>query len=233
MQDNDLPAASPKQTVLVLQKIRDLILQGVLASGERLTEAGLAERLGSSRTPIRQALPSLAKEGLLVATGKRGFAVRSFSAQECLDAIRLRAALEGLAARSLAERGCDAATLQRFEDILLEGDAIFAKRSLSDSDEAAYGAMNARFHALLIEGAGNELLAELVARCHVVPFVSPSTIAFDRNDLQSAFDLLSYAHRQHHAIVDAIRRRDGSRAEFLLREHAVTQEVSMNFGRTS
>ena len=228
MTDENTMATSQKQNVLVLQQLRDMILQGELASGERLTEAGLAERLGISRTPIRQSLPALAKEGLLVATGKRGFAVRSFTPQECLDAIRLRAALEGLAARAIAERGAAPDLLARFQACLDEGDAIFAKRRVVESDETRYGAMNDRFHNLLFEGAGNPLLGELAERCRVVPFVSPATIAFDKGNLTSVYDFLSYAHRQHHAIVDALRAGDGGRAEFLLREHAVTQEKSMN-----
>jgi GntR family transcriptional regulator of vanillate catabolism len=69
----------------------------------------------------------------------------------------------------------------------------------------------------------------MVGRCNVIPFVSPATIAFDRDDLAAVYDFLSYAHRQHHAIVEAIRTRNASRAEFLLREHATTQEASMNF----
>lgn len=178
-------------------------------------------------------MPALAKEGLLVASGARGFEVRSFTARECVEAIRLRAALEGIAARAIAERGAEPELLDRFDASLAEGDAIFAKGDLVESDEARYGAMNQRFHALLLEGSGNPLLSELVARCNVVPFVSPAIMAFDRNDLPNVYNFLSYAQRQHHAIVDAICTRNAIRAEFLLREHAVTQEQSMNFGKDS
>ena len=82
-----------------------MILRGELAPGERLGEVALAERLGVSRTPIRQALPALACEGLLAAAGRRGYLVRSFSPQDVLDAIETRGVLEGLAARRIAERG--------------------------------------------------------------------------------------------------------------------------------
>jgi len=221
--------ASQKQHALVLQQLREMILRGELASGERVTEAALAARLGSSRTPVRQSLPMLAKEGLLVTSGARGFAVRGFTRQECVAALRLRAALEGLAAKESAERGVGPALLDRFEACLRAGDAIFAKRGVAAGDEALYAEMNSRFHDLLLEGAGNRLLSELVGRCNVVPFVSPAAVAFDRTDLRSAYDFLSYAHRQHHAIVDAIRTRDAGRAEFLVREHAMTQEESLNF----
>lgn len=218
-----------RQNGAALKQLREMILLGEFASGERVTEAALAERLGISRTPIRHALPALAQEGLLVASGARGFAVRGFTPHECLEALRLRAALEGLAARAVAEAGAGAVLLERFESCLVEGDAIFAKGCVIETDEALYGAMNQTFHTLLLKGAGNALLSDMVARCNLVPFVSPATIAFDRSDLATVYAFLSYAQRQHHAIVDAIRTRNPARAEFLLREHAITQEQSMNF----
>ena len=67
-------------------RIREMILQGHLKPGERVTELGLAERLGLSRTPIRGVLPSLAAEGFLKAVGKRGFAVAQFSDRESFEA---------------------------------------------------------------------------------------------------------------------------------------------------
>ncbi|MEA0634218.1 GntR family transcriptional regulator, partial [Xanthomonas campestris pv. campestris] len=63
-----------------VQQLRELILCGTFAPGERITEAALAERLAISRTPIRQALPALCQEGLLVQAGNRGYAVRRFRA---------------------------------------------------------------------------------------------------------------------------------------------------------
>ncbi|AEQ95134.1 VanR [Xanthomonas oryzae pv. oryzicola BLS256] len=65
----------------------------------------MAERLGISRTPIRQALPALCQEGLLVQAGNRGYAVRRCSQRESLDALTVRALMEGRAARTVAEEG--------------------------------------------------------------------------------------------------------------------------------
>ena len=75
--------------------LREMILSGELAPGERITESGLAERLGISRTPVRNTLPALAAEGFLVPSGKRGFAVKEFTEEESLNALELRSALEG------------------------------------------------------------------------------------------------------------------------------------------
>src|SRR5262250_3091384 len=105
----------------VALRIREMILRGELEPGQRLAEVGLAERLGVSRTPIRQALPALAREGLLSAAGRRGYVVRSFSPQDVVDAIETRGLLEGLAARRIAERGAETQLLEKLKDCLAEG----------------------------------------------------------------------------------------------------------------
>ena len=220
-----------KQEADVLTRLRVMILQGRLAPGERITEAQVADMLGLSRTPVRQALPVLAEEGLLVASGARGFAVRVFTIGEIAEGVTVRAALEGLAARTLADRGLAEETRAQLDAILADGDAIFAKRHLVEVDEQLYGAMNAAFHAAIVEAAGVSIVRELLARVNRIPFASPATIAFDRADLGQMYDQLWYAHRQHHDVVDALVRGEGARAEALLREHAHTQMRSMNLRR--
>lgn len=213
-------------------KIRELILQGRLAPGTRITEAALSEMLGLSRTPVRQALPALEKDGLLTPVGKRGFAVRAFTHDESLTALETRGTLEGLAAKIAAERGLSAPLQAEFQACLAQGDAILADRGDISASNYAYGEMNARFHRLLLQAADRPLISELVERCAVVPFVSPATIAFgdaqfgDTPDAVVLADL-AYAHRQHHYIVEALERREASRAEMLLREHATIQRHSM------
>jgi GntR family transcriptional regulator of vanillate catabolism len=217
-----------KQQTLVVQRIREMILQGELAPGQRVTEAGVAEHLGISRTPVRQALPALAQEGLLVEAGARGYTVREFTVQEILDAIDARAALEGIAAHALATRGLSRAQLKAFHDCLEEGDEIFANQKLVEEDGFRYGQMNERFHQLILEGAGKTIIYDLVARCQMVPFASPGSIAFDNIEHAMAYHLLFYAHQQHHAIVDALEHGEGARVEALLREHVNPQKKSMN-----
>lgn len=88
-----------------IQQLRELILCGTLRPWPARHRAALAERLGISRTPIRQALPALCQEGLLVQAGNRGYAVRRFSQRESLDALTVRALMEGMGARTVAEEG--------------------------------------------------------------------------------------------------------------------------------
>ncbi|HEU5176062.1 MAG TPA: GntR family transcriptional regulator [Burkholderiales bacterium] len=211
----------------VALRIREMILRGELPPGERLGEEALAERLGVSRTPIRQALPALAREGLLAAAGRRGYVVRSFSPQDVLDAIETRGLLEGLAARRIAEKGPTPELIRSLKDCLSQGDAILARRRFESADEQRYSEMNGRFHALIVEGAGSRIIADALARNDHVPFASASAVAFSRDSAQ-LLPVLNYAHRQHHAIVQALENREGARAEALMREHATPVKEVLN-----
>jgi len=204
-----------------------MILRGELAPGERLAEVALAERLGVSRTPIRQALPALAREGLLAAAGRRGYVVRSFSPQDVLDAIETRGLLEGLAARRIAERGATPELIRSLKECLSQGDAILAKRRFESTDEQRYSEMNGRFHTLIVEGAASRIFADTLARNDHVPFASARAVAFSR-DLAELLPILNYAHRQHHAIVQALENRESARAEALMREHATPVKEVLN-----
>jgi GntR family transcriptional regulator of vanillate catabolism len=105
--------------------------------------------------------------------------------------------------------------------------ALFTSGRLQPGDEDRYGAINGRFHDLIVQSGGSALLQSLIERVNRAPFVSPETIVFDSEGQTRAYILLLRAHGQHHAIVDAIRTRDGARAEMLFREHAHGQRLSM------
>lgn len=208
-------------------QLREMILSGELAPGERITETGLAERLGVSRTPVRNALPALAAEGFLVRSGKRGYSVKVFTREETRSALELRAALEGIAARNLAERGASDDVLDALQQCLDDGDRLFAKRRLVYEDEETYGEMNARFHRTIAENCGSELLQSMIDRLNHLPFIAPSAIVFEEKGLEHAYDVLFRSHGQHHAITEAIRMGDGARADSLFREHGLAQRESI------
>jgi GntR family transcriptional regulator of vanillate catabolism len=208
--------------------LREMILRGKLAPGQRVAEAPLAEELGMSRTPVRQALPMLAQEGLLSLHETRGYVVRAFTWAEVVDAIDLRGVLEGLAARRVAERGASKAFLREARTCLHDGDSILNKRRIEEEDEARYAEMNARFHALILEEAGSSILSAALERNSHVPFAGPQALAFDQTNLERMYDILHYAHRQHHGIVDALERGQSGRVEALMREHADAVKASIN-----
>jgi len=210
-----------------LQRLREMILSGELAPGERLTETGLAVELGVSRTPIRHALPMLEAEGYIEPSGKRGYAVRSFDAAEAEKSLELRASLEGIAARFLVERGLPDGVLQQLQSCLAEGDEIFEKRYLDPSDEERYGDMNARFHALIVENCGSAMLIGFIERLNKMPFIDPAVVVFNQIGIDKAFDQLFRSHGQHHALLEALVSKDAARAEMLFREHGNAQRLGM------
>ena len=210
-----------------------MILHGDLAPGQRVREVELAEKLGVSRTPVRESLPILAQEGMLTQLDTRGFVVRSFTPQDIMDAIDVRGVVEGLAARMLAEQGPPRRLIQSLNECLREGDEIFAKRHLVASDEARYGEMNKQFHSLIVQGAGSKVISDALERIGRIPFAAAQAIAFDKVDLPRMYQSLSRAHHQHHLIVQALENGEGARVAALMYEHAYSTKASINLARTT
>lgn len=215
----------------VIVRIREMILQGELTPGQRVREVELAAKLGVSRTPVRESLPILAREGVLTQLDTRGFVVRAFTPREIMDGVDVRGVLEGLAARMLAEQGPSRRLIQELKECLREGDEILSKGHLVEADEARYGDMNKQFHALIVEGAGSKVIAEAIKHNDRIPFAAAHAIAFDRFDLPRTYEMLRYAHRQHHAIVQALENGEGTRVAALMFEHAYGIRESINLSR--
>lgn len=212
--------AEPSQTVRVQLRLRELILGGELKPGARIAELTLVERLGASRTPIRMALVRLQEEGLLEALPHGGFSVKDFSEYDIHDAIELRGTLEGLCARLAAERGVSTVLMNEARDCVEQIDALLAAPSLSEESFTGYVQHNGRFHDLLAEMAGSDMVRHQLERAKTLPFASPNGFVLARSTGADARDALVVAQAQHRGVLDAIRQREGSRAESLMREHA-------------
>src|SRR6202048_2452670 len=111
----------------VVMELRQAILSGRLKPGERLIEGRLADELGVSRNPVREAIRALASEGLIEVTARRGAAVATMTEHEARETIELRALLEGQNAR-LAARRQDKEIIKRIETALNKGSAAVAGR---------------------------------------------------------------------------------------------------------
>ena len=209
-----------------------MILRGELGPGERVAEAPLAELLGMSRTPVRQALPVLAQEGLLTEHQTRGYVVRGFSTADVLDAIDLRGVLEGLAARRVAERGVSRTLLQALRVCLAEGDQILAEGHVADKFEALYVDMNVRFHQLIVAECRSPIIQQALERNARIPFAGPQALALDKTSLERMYETMAYAHRQHHCIVSALERGESARVEALMREHTNPVKENLNIPAT-
>lgn len=197
-----------------------MVLAGELACGSRITELAIVEKLGISRTPIREALMRLEQEGLLEALVNGGYAVRTFSERDVTDAIELRGTLEGLSARLAAERGVAAVLLAQARDCLNQIDTVLGDRALNDASFLRYVDLNQKFHNLLSEMAGSAVIARELERVVKLPFASPSAFVLLQANSPQARDILVVAQDQHRQVLDAIERREGSRAEAIMREHS-------------
>ncbi|MBS7791955.1 GntR family transcriptional regulator [Roseococcus sp. SDR] len=204
----------------IAHALRARIFAGEHPPGSRLAEIPLAEALGVSRTPIRLALAQLEAEGLVQASAGGGFLVRRFTLPEIEDAIAVRGQLEGMAARLVAEQGLSPATRQAMEASLAAGDAALEAPLLDAAALAAYGDMNSRLHAILLEAAGNDALSRALAAITALPFAAASALVPHEGSAAARHALLRHAHHQHHLLVEALVAGQGSRAEGLMREHA-------------
>jgi GntR family transcriptional regulator of vanillate catabolism len=197
--------------------LREMLLHGELARGERISELPLVARLGASRTPIRLALERLAHIGLLDVLPTGGFAVRGFTLAEALDAIELRGVLEGTAARFAAERLRDESELDVLRHACAQMEAL---DGLTIDTFAIYMDLNESFHSGLVDLAKSAMLQRAIAQVSSLPFASASAMVFPTSVLPNAGANLVIANDQHRSIVDAIVKRQGARAESIAREHA-------------
>jgi len=200
-----------------LVSVRELLLRGEFAPGERVSELPLVARLGVSRTPIRLALERLANIGLLDVNASGGFTVRGFTSADALDAIEIRGVLEGTAARLAAERLVDTAELEPLRQRCQEMDDL---ERLSLDSFASYMDMNEAFHATIVDLAKSPMLRRTMHQAVSLPFASPSAMVFPTSGMAIADETLAIAKEHHRGIVDAIAKRQGTRAESLAREHA-------------
>lgn len=221
------PAERASQSSRALMGVRELIISGSVTAGTRLHEVALSTRLGISRTPLRAALARLAEEGLVEALPSGGYAVRGFTRDDVIDAIELRGVLEGTAARLAAERGVAADRLTQLGTLLGELDA-----ALGSSEQAMqferYVDLNATFHEILW-GLASPTIRREIERATSLPFASPSAFLDKQADVPAFRRSLYDAQSQHRAIVDAIGRREGARAEAIAREHARLARRNLEF----
>lgn len=218
---------TPSQLDRALLGLRSLVLGGGFTGGQRLSEVSVAEQLGISRTPLRQAMDRLVAEGLLERIATGGCRVATFSKQDIADAIEMRGVIEGTAARLAAERGVAADLLLEAHDALARIDDALSGQNGLDFD--SYVKHNAAFHAVLSRFPNSPIVQREIERISLLPLASPSAFLSDQAAVPDFQDSLRYAQRQHRAILDAISNGEGARAEALTREHARLALTNFNY----
>jgi DNA-binding GntR family transcriptional regulator len=149
----------------IVDHIRQGILSGIYALGQRLIEADLTKKLGVSRGPIREAFRQLAAEGLVESASNRGTIVRQFSENELRDLYQIRIAMETLAVRLAAENIDKANHREHFRDILQMLETNHARYSPFEFFQE-----NNHFHQVIADISGNQQLAGMIRKLQI-PFV--------------------------------------------------------------
>lgn len=221
----DLPGEVERETGLsqtgrALLALREMLLQGELAPGERLVETTLVELLGVSRTPVRTALAKLESEGLIGPARGGGYVVRAFGERDLVDAIEIRGTIEGLAVRSLAERGLPSSRMARLRDLVARLGTIVQAAEMAPDAFSLYAEWNGRLHDALVEAAESPVLERHYQLAVALPFASPSGLVVAQALSPASRVLLQVAQDQHVCLLDAIAAREGARAEAIAREHA-------------
>jgi DNA-binding GntR family transcriptional regulator len=190
------------------EAIRTAILQGRFAAGERLREEDLADEVGVSRTPIREALRRLDAEGLVDFIPNRGAHVAAWSDSDLNEIFDLRAVLEGFAAR-LAARRISPVQLARLRDL---ADRMDALAGAEDVDHDAISELNTDFHGVIVEAAGNHKLEGLLAGLVQIPLVHRTFRRYSHEDL-----LRSMGH--HRELIAALEHGDVNWSGTVMRSH--------------
>jgi DNA-binding GntR family transcriptional regulator len=190
----------------IYEEIVRMIVSGELPSGAPLDEKVLTEKLRVSRTPFREALGTLAKEGLIEIKPYRGFFVRSFSRKETEDLYELRKTLECMAVELAVPHMSDR-HIAMFEQLLDE-----AVAALKRGDMETYGARDRAFHETIAELSGNAALIETLSRLALQVQVG-RTIANE----SKAFAKRAATERDD--ILAAFRKRDIRKASALMHAH--------------
>jgi DNA-binding GntR family transcriptional regulator len=201
----ELGQSSLSETVYTA--VHQRIVTGVYRPNQRLVETEIAAELGASRTPVREALVRLIKDGLAVRS-RHGLMVREFTLPEVREIYEVRAAIEGYAARLAAERSTPEA-LADLEETLHH----HARTSQHDVvDRAQVVETNAEFHNAVLAAAGNHRMQSL-ATSNLSYFFNIEAAAVTSDEA------LAVALGEHQQIYEAIRDRDGDRAETIVRGH--------------
>jgi len=201
-------------------RLRQLILDGDLPVGEHLSEPSLADRLRVSRTPVRAALVRLEHEGLVEPLPSGGYQIRVFHEKEIADAVEVRGAVEGIAARFAAELRPNRSEIATLHECLSRIDGVVRRNELTEEDFYQYVDANRDFHEIIISLARSDVLRHSLERSASFPFASASAFVMAEAELPESKEILFVAQDQHHCLVDAIASGDGARAESLAREHA-------------
>jgi DNA-binding GntR family transcriptional regulator len=199
---------------VVFFTLRQAILKGELEPGERLMEMQLAEQLGVSRTPIREAIRKLELEGLVLMIPRRGAIVAKITEKDLRDVLEVRASLERLSTNLACERIQDDA----IEELRQAQEAF--KEALEGDDITLQAQRDVEFHDVIYKATGNLRLIQMLNNLREQMY-------------RYRLEYLKYdlAHQtlieEHEAMIDAISKRDKDTATDIIVRHVYNQELTV------
>ncbi len=190
----------------LIDRLRTMIVEGVLTAGEKVPERALCEKLGVSRTPMREALKVLAADGLLTLEPNRGARVRAITLDDLEEVFPLMGALEALAGELACTNITDAqmTELRQTHELMLE--------CFHASDLSGYFRHNQRIHEIIMQAAGNATLSSMVQSLAV-------RVRRARYLANMSSERWQQAVAEHEEIIMALDVRDGQRLGAILKRH--------------
>jgi len=192
------------------QKLRSLLVEGMIAPGSKLNERELAESLKVSRTPIREAIKRLAADGLVELIANRGAIATQLSKEDVIHTFDVIAQLEGYSGE-LAAKNISASALSELEALQYEMMASYARRDLSN-----YYKLNLSIHHLINHTASNPILSQLFTQ------VNARIEAFRFRSNQDGVKW-EKAVQEHQEMIDALKAHDSERMRKVMIQHVLNK----------
>jgi DNA-binding GntR family transcriptional regulator len=192
----------------ISDSIRDSIIEGKLVPGERLAEPDVANQLGVSRTPLREAFLQLEAEGFLTVNPRKGAVVSALSLKDAEETYQIKSSLEALAAR-LAVKCIDIKVIEKLNEINNEMRIIANSR---EKDYKEFLELNAAFHQMINDSCGNEKLKKTII------VLRNQTLRYNYIYL-SLISHLEESVMEHDEIISVLKSEDEDKIEILVKNH--------------
>lgn len=192
----------------LVDRLRDMIIEGQLEPGQKISEKALCERFGVSRTPLREAVKILAAEGFLNLTPHRGASVVKLTLKDFEEALPIMGALDAVAGE-LACQNATKAEIAEMEDLTARMTARFEA-----DDLAGYYKLNSRIHELIMEMARNPTLTRSTR-------VLSERMRRARYELNMSPARWAQAVKEHQAMVKAVKNRKGVQLGRIMKVHVI------------
>ncbi|PKM81529.1 MAG: hypothetical protein CVU89_08510 [Firmicutes bacterium HGW-Firmicutes-14] len=201
----------------VYMVLRDKITRGEIVSGQKLLEDDICGELGVSKTPVRQALSWLEKDGLV--NGAKGYTkeVATLTVKEAIEIYTVRSVLEGLAARLMTQSPKREEVLVSLERIYIEASEAIEKKDIKFVLQK-----DRELHDLILHASGNKLVQELMQNLRYKVMLIQVDNLYPGDSLRSSI-------KEHRELLDALNKADGDAAELAMKKH-ICRIIKDKFG---